>query len=78
MQKVHSIFISIIMNLIKFAFYYLNLQIKIRFGKYQTENPLRVKWRWQYWNEKQQKQSRIKKQSILRNDIKNVWRKFFY
>ena len=69
---------SVIMNLIKFALYYLNLRLKILSGKSETTNPVSVKWRWKFWQINRELQARDKGGSVLRNDLENLRKKIFH
>ncbi len=37
------------MRVIKFSLYYVGLRWNVMTGKYQTPNPISLKWRWRYW-----------------------------
>lgn len=66
------------MNFLKFALYYLGLRLKILLGISQTAHSLNIKWRWRYWLQKQKFKNRTRSDSVLRNDVKKLWRKIFH
>ncbi|MGC2237637.1 MAG: hypothetical protein WA584_15855 [Pyrinomonadaceae bacterium] len=41
------------MKLVLFTFYYCKLLISVLFGISQTFEPLGLRWRWRYWNDRQ-------------------------
>jgi hypothetical protein len=41
------------MNQIFFVFYYCNLRLGILLGMRHTSQPLNIKWRWRYWQDRE-------------------------
>jgi hypothetical protein len=46
------------MKAIKFLIYYVGKLMSVGFGNHQTDNPLGLKWRWNYWQKSQDAKNR--------------------
>lgn len=46
------------MRVILFLLYYLKLRLSVLFETHRTVNPLDLKWRWKYWNNRYKKESK--------------------
>jgi hypothetical protein len=46
------------MKVIPFAFYYLKLQFTIAFGLHHTSHPLDLRWRWSFWQRREESKRR--------------------
>jgi hypothetical protein len=50
----------LLMQLLSFLLYYSKLRMKVVLGIHPTSNPLNIRWRWNFWQERRWRRRKLK------------------